>query len=79
LSFGLKENPQDNDTEIVNEIAVIMLPTTLKFLAQSLTKLVEFMEKASGTEIPFDASKIAALEKAMSEATISSTASPPPS
>jgi hypothetical protein len=76
LSFGFKDNPQAPDEEITNEVAVVMLPTTLKFLSESLRKLVDLFEKTSGAEIPFDSAKLAPLEKAILDAT-SPTASPP--
>jgi hypothetical protein len=77
LSFGFKDNPQAKDEEITNEVAVVMLPSTLKFLARSLTKLVDFIEKTGGTEIPIDETKLTAMDQAYSEA-ISATASLPP-
>jgi len=83
ISYPLDQKPRNQthpswlfaeqapDDHITDEVAVVMLPGTLKFLSEPLKKLVEFIEKSGGTKIPFDASKLAPFEKAIAEITSS--------
>lgn len=66
-----EDNAQVPDDHVTNEVAVVMLPGTLKFLSEPLKKLVEFIEKSDGGETSFDAAKLAPFEKAIAEITSS--------
>jgi len=70
-AFEAADKPKAADDDINNEVAVVMLPGTLKFLSEPLKKLVEFIEKSDGGEIAFDAAKLAPFEKAIAEITSS--------
>jgi len=70
-AFEGDDKPKAPDDQINNEVAVVMLPGTLKFLTEPLKKLVEFIEKSDGGETSFDAAKLAPFEKAIAEITSS--------
>jgi hypothetical protein len=81
LIFGIKEDPSVQDDVLLEEIAVIMTIPTLKILSVTLSQIIENIERASNTKIPYDEQKFAALRKIIEDSTPTSspTVSAPPS
>lgn len=69
--FAENSSIPEDKTDAPDEVAVVMLPGKLKFLSEPLKKLIDFIEKSEGLEIPFDTARLAPLETAIAEITSS--------
>jgi hypothetical protein len=68
ILFGIKEDQSDPEDKILEEVGVVMTLLSAKLLAYTLSKLLEQVEKTSGSPIPLDPAKIVALETFLSAA-----------
>jgi hypothetical protein len=68
IVFAIQQSPADPPEKAEQQFGVVLTPTGLKSLTQTLGLLIEDIESATGAVIPLDPSVLAPVQAALAEA-----------